>query len=384
MRKRKRVRTDGSPRIGAKAGSPYLHILWTENGRSKRLSTGTIDEERAAGFLTDWLAARVQRPKNPTVNEIADAYYADRLEAEVVYPQTIQQRLKPIRAFFGSGLVSSVTHERVRSYIRQRRKEGLKPAPGAKNPRTGIVKDATIDAELRALRQALSWAEKHQWIDRAPYVETPGGNIPRRRFLAPSEVSDLVSALENPKTQAHTRTLVLIALWTAQRGVGIRELKWEHVDFERSILWFPPGRSRLKNRVSMKIGPALLSHLEATKAALFAEAEGEGRAPPEFVVEWRGKPIASARKAFASVVARAGLKDVRFHDLRRTAASLALQRGSSFAEVAALLGDDEAIVRQHYAMFDPEFLSGIAQRLEHIAYAPPALTGPDESEQSVL
>lgn len=370
MRKRKRVRTDGSPRIGTKAGSPYLHVLWSEGGRSRRLSTGTADPTRAEGFLIDWLASRTPKPKNPTVNQIADAYHADRVEAGVVFPATIAQRLKPIREFFGAGLVSSVTHDRVRAYVRKRRGDGIKPAPGAKSPRTGPVKDATIDAELRALRQALAWAEKHGWIDRAPYVETPGGNQPRRRFLAPSEVAALVAALEDKKTRSHTRTLVLIALWTAQRGVSIRELKWEHVDFERGVLWFPPGRSKLKNRVSVKIGPALLGHLAHVKAALFAAAEDGERAPPTYVVEWLGEPIASARKAFAGVVARAGLKDVRFHDLRRTAASLALQRGASFAEVAALLGDDEAIVRQHYAMFEPEFLSGIVARLEHLACAP--------------
>jgi len=382
MRRRKVVRTDGSPRLGAKTGSPYIHIIWSEAGRSRRLSTGTTDEEQAKGFLTNWLADRHPKPKNPTVNAVCDGYYQDRVEKPVARPENIESRLKPIREFFGAGLASSVTHDRVRAYIKQRRNTVRKAAPGVKTPPTELVSDATIDTELRALRHALKWAEKHQWIAKAPYIETPGGNQPRRRFLAPSEIEKLVAALEHKKTKPHARTLVLIALWTAQRGGAIRELKWEHVDFERSILWFPPSRSRLKNRVSVPMVPALAKHLATLKATPARSFSGEVEYPRVYVVEWLGRPITSARTAFASVLERAGLEDVTFHDLRRTAASLALQRGATFSEVAALLGDDEAVVRQHYAMFGPDFLANIVQRLEHIAYAPPALTSSDEDYTS--
>lgn len=380
MRKRKRVRTDGSPRLGPKAGSPFIHIHWSEAGRSRRLSTGTIDAKLAEGFLINWLATRAPKPNNPTVNDICDAYYQDRVEKPVARPENIAQRLKPIREFFGAGDASSVTHARIRAYTKKRRGESKKPAPGAKSAPTETVSDATIDTELRAFRHALKWAHKHGWIDREIYVETPGGNQPRRRFLLPSEVERLIAALEDKRTKPHVRTLVLIALYTAQRGGAIRELKWEHVDFERSILWFPPGRSRLKNRVSVPMVPALAHHLAALKATPATDYRKTKVWPRIYVVEWLGKPISSARTAFEGVIQRAGLDDVTFHDLRRTAASLALQRGASFSEVAALLGDDEAVVRQHYAMFGPDFLANIVQRLEHIANAPLALTGPDEAD----
>lgn len=381
MRKRKRVRTDGSPRLGPKSGSPFIHIHWTEAGRSRRLSTGTTDAKLAEGFLINWLATREPKPNNPTVNDVCDAYYKDRLEKPVARPENITQRLKPIRAFFGAGDASSVTHARIRAYIAKRRGEAKKSAPGVKTQPTGTVSDATIDTELRAFRHALKWAHKRGWIDREIYVETPGGNQPRRRFLQPSEIERLVAALEDKRTKPHVRTLVLIALYTAQRGGAIRELKWEeHVDFERSILWFPPGRSRLKNRVSVPMVPALWRHLAMLKATPALSYKRDVEWPRVYVVEWKGKPIDSARTAFNSVIERAGLEDVTFHDLRRTAASLALQRGASFSEVAALLGDDEAVVRQHYAMFGPDFLANIVQRLEHIANAPVALTGPDEAD----
>lgn len=370
MAKRRRLRTDGSPRLAAPdKRNAHWRIVWSEAGRSKRLSTGTADEALARRFFAQWQAAQARPPETFSVNDVCDAYYADRLAKPVLRPENIAQRLKPIRAFFGHGPASTVTRERVRAYIAKRRKDEIGAAPGARTARKGRVQDATVDTELRALRAALKWAERGNWFGvngRAPHVETVGGGHARQRYLMPAEVEKLVAALQSPDTYPHTRTIVMIALMTAQRGGAIKELKWEHIDFDRNIIWFPPGRSRLKNRVNTPMQPALAAHLRQAREAALSEC----------VVEWRAGPVASVRKSFAALVKRAGLKDVTFHDLRRTAASLAVQRGASFAEVAALLGDDEAVVRRHYAMFDPQFLSGILTRIDAIAYAAaPAIKG---------
>lgn len=366
MAKRRRVRTDGSPRLCAPdARHRHWRVVWSQKGRSKRLSTGTSDEALARRFFTEWQAALARSPEVFTINDICDAYYADRVAKPVLRPENIAQRLKPIRKYFGPGPASTVTRERVRAYIAARRKDERKPAPGAKLARKGKVQDATIDTELRALRAALKWAEKGNWFGehgRAPHVETVGGGHARQRYLMPSEVERLVAALQSPETYPHTRTIVMIALMTAQRGGAIKELRWSNVDFDRNIIWFPPARSRLKSRVNTPMQPALAAHLLHARAG----------ARSEWVVEWQARPVASVRKSFRALIQRAGLKDVGFHDLRRTAASLAVQRGASFAEVAALLGDDEAVVRRHYAMFDPQFLSGILHRIDAIAYAPVA------------
>ena len=153
MAKRRRIRTDGSPRLVAPdKRHRHWRIVWTVAGRSKRLSTGTADEAVAKRFFAEWKAQQARPPETFTINDVCDAYYADRVAKPVLRPENIAQRLKPIREFFGHGPASTITRGRIREYVAKRRKQSLKPAPGAKTTRAGKVQDATIDTELRALR----------------------------------------------------------------------------------------------------------------------------------------------------------------------------------------------------------------------------------------
>ena len=76
------------------------------------------------------------------------------------------------------------------------------------------------------------------------------------------------------------------------------------------------------------------------------------------VVEWEEMPVKSVRRAYERAVKLAGLEDAHRHDLRRTAASWALQGGATFDEVSTMLGDSVEITRKHYAMFSGDYLKG--------------------------
>jgi integrase len=62
------------------------------------------------------------------------------------------------------------------------------------------------------------------------------------------------------------------------------------------------------------------------------------------------------RKAFETAAHRAGIKDLRWHDLRRTAGCRWLQRdGRSMEEVSAMLGHATVTITQRsYAFLDLE------------------------------
>lgn len=338
------------PRINGKR-SRVWYVCWSDDEGSHRVSTREDDEEivrgriapgpRARQFFAEYMAARTVAKGSAahTLEAMADAYYEDRKKKPVRYPKTIAQRLKPIRAKFGLLAPTSLSYELIDEFIDERRKDG--------------VSDATIDAELRALRQVLKFAKKRRWIADVPDVHTPGGNKPRNRFLSDAEVKRLVEALDHPDTAPHIKTFVMLALYTAQRGGAIRELKWDNIDFERGIVWAAPARSRLKNRVSVPMTAGLHAHLRAVRE--FADTE--------WVIEWQRAPVSNVKTGFKALLKRADLSNVTVHDLRRTAASIALRRGSSFAEVAALLGDDESVVRRHYAQFEPEYLANTVARI---------------------
>jgi integrase len=102
----------------------------------------------------------------------------------------------------------------------------------------------------------------------------------------------------------------------------------------------------------MPITPALISGPGAV-AAPAAHAEP---------VEWNGEPVQSVDKAFANVVADAGLgNDVTPHVLRHTAATWLMQAGTDMWEAAGYLGMTIEMLSQRYGHHHPNHLAGAKQ-----------------------
>lgn len=358
MAKRRRVRTDGSPRLdrphidGKKAENWY--IVWSTGGRSQRRSTGTADRELAQQRLTRWLAAQA-RPKDAvTVNAVVDAYIESLRHKGAKTIPSIESALRPVRAHFGPLPPDEVTPAYVRKYATERRAQ-----PRRAGAKEGSVSDRAISIELAYLRAALRFGEFEEMIARAPKIKLMknAGIRRRKRFLTEDEIARLVAATNDPATDPHLRLIVTLALMTAQRGVAIRALKWEHVDWRAGVIWFSrtdPDPAANKSRQDIPLTESLRHVLERARKV--------ARTP--WVIEWRDGPVQSVKKGFAALVKRAGLADVTFHDLRRTVASQGLRRGHSFSRVAALLGDDERVVREHYAHVSPIFLAEVMPSLE--------------------
>ena len=69
----------------------------------------------------------------------------------------------------------------------------------------------------------------------------------------------------------------------------------------------------------------------------------------------------------------AGLKDFRFHDLRHTFASWAVQRGATLPELKDLLGHSSLAMMMRYAHLSPEHLRSAVARLDTVL-TPPKIT----------
>ena len=73
---------------------------------------------------------------------------------------------------------------------------------------------------------------------------------------------------------------------------------------------------------------------------------------------FRGKPIRSVKTAFDKARRKAGLLDVRFHDLRHTFASRLVQGGVPLYDVMHLTGHKSLQMVQRYAHLAPTTRSG--------------------------
>jgi integrase len=152
---------------------------------------------------------------------------------------------------------------------------------------------------------------------------------------------------ENPVGLAALRVLLL----TGARKMEILGLQWAWVDFERGMLRLPDSKTGAK--VIPLGAPALgiLAGLPRIDGNPFVFAGGK-----------KGAHLVGLQKIFERVKRRAGLHDLRIHDLRHAFASAAVMAGDSIYVVGKLLGHSNAATTQRYAHLADDPLRVAADR----------------------
>lgn len=305
------------PLINGKQSAKW-YVCWTERGRSRRVSTRTTDRRVAERFLAEYVAALNAPPARFDVAQLVTAYLKE-APGEAQHAKAIIRHLGPLT-------IASLTRAQIRLFHAARRKEG--------------ASDSTINRQARVLRAALEWGRKEGWLTEVPHIDAPTPSPPRQRFLTRDEAVRLYQAAATP----HLRTFIALALYTGQRKSAILELTWD--DVRDGMIWFRQTTHNKRRPIALPLTPALAISLST------AYAMREGR----HIITYKGIEGGDTKKAFARTVERAGLVDVRIHDLRRTAASWMVQNGASFEQVAAVLGDRIETVQKHYGHFSAAFV----------------------------
>ena len=128
-------------------------------------------------------------------------------------------------------------------------------------------------------------------------------------------------------------------------GARLREIlhaKWEHVDFERGILFLSDSKTGKK--------PVYLS--AAALAILSALPRIEGN--PHIIAGMKGGPRADLKRPWAAVTRAAGLDGLRIHDLRHSFASVGAGASLGLPIIGKLLGHSQAATTHRYAHLDAD------------------------------
>ena len=145
--------------------------------------------------------------------------------------------------------------------------------------------------------------------------------------------------------------MLLCALRTGLRFGELAGLLWGDLDFQRRFIevrrsLHDGGRVELpKNKKIRRVDMSrqLAEELQRLKAARAKEAlaKGWGQIPEWIFCNEDGKPLWRSdfeRRVFHKIFSKAGLRRIRFHDLRHTFASRLLQNGESPAYVKGQMG----------------------------------------------
>ncbi len=115
-------------------------------------------------------------------------------------------------------------------------------------------------------------------------------------------------------------------------------LKWEYVDIAGKALRLPDSKTGAK-----------VVHLGQPAVQILEKIERVEGNPWVIVGTKPGARLTDLQPFWQRVRARAGLKDVRIHDLRHTFASTAVASGQGFPMIGKLLGHTQVQTTARYA-----------------------------------
>lgn len=333
-------------KIGELKGT--LTVTWMdgEKRRRFRLKAKTLAEAHAEGQRI-YQREMLQRKGSFLISDCYNSYLKTVVGRP--YEEDIKNHWKSIGPFFGSLRPSDISDDLVTLYIKERSAAYLKK-------RGKDISPTTLRHELNALRIVISHMQNRGLISGAKKFKLPSAAETDRKALKMEEIETLLST----PMPSHIYLAILVMLGTGARVSAALELTWDRVNFERNKIFLEvPSAQRsspkAKRRATVPMSSGLASALRRQHAI----------AKTNHVIEYRGKPVRSVNKAFATLRKKTGIYPFSPHILRHTSAVRMILSGSHITKVAKFLGHSTSLTTEkHYAMFIPDDLQDEANALD--------------------
>jgi integrase len=335
------------PRPTAKTRGIYerdgvWYVLYYVDGRRRRERVGPLKSEAVALYQL----RKTQARQGALPQRQPDKLFADFV---TTYLDGERQRLRSFRDYARAGRVwserfagrtlRSIMPLDVEQHATRRIAEGAAPA--------------TVNRELAFLRRVLNVALANDLIDRNPvkrvkfYREASG----RVRWLTDEEELRLREEIGE-----RWWPFVAFAINTGLRQGEQLGLRWRHIDLVNRILTVPRS----------KHGGARHVQLNDTALAVLRSMPRHLRSDIVFATT-KGTPINPANLAhrvFRPAIERAGIADLRWHDLRHSFASRLVMAGVDLRSVQELLGHKTLAMTLRYSHLAPAHLHAAVHALD--------------------
>ncbi|MDP9474766.1 MAG: site-specific integrase [Actinomycetota bacterium] len=323
------------------------YVVHTDRGARRRVLYGKTRKE-VADKLVKTLADRadglVYEDENTTLGDYLDAWLKGSVRGSVRestfdrYEIAVRVHIKPA---LGRFKLKKLTPAHVQGFYRDRLDAGF--APASVNKLHVVLH--------KALKQAVEWhmvPRNVAGLARAPRSSATKEISP----LSAEEARRLLDAARGNRLEA----LYMLALHTGMRQGELLALKWQDVDLENATLSIRRTLTRSGGRLLLGEPKTRKSRrtIDLTEASVGALREHLARQTEEITIlgDRYGdaglvftseagtiiNPTNLRRRSFASLLERARVPRVRFHDLRHTCATLLFSRNVHPKDVQELLG----------------------------------------------
>jgi integrase len=362
---------DRTPGFGVKitpAGGRIYVLKYRADGAQRWLVLGrhgdvTLDQARTKAIKLRGVVAdgkdpariRDEHTTEPTLEELADRYLAEYAEPHKK-PRSVEEDRRNlklhVRPELGALKVSAVARQDVLKLHHK-----MRATPGAANRVQALLSKMFGLAEEWGIRP-----ENSNPCRRIKKFEERS----RERFLTTEELQRLGGTLEAAEREGEHPSgigIIRLLLFTGCRLSEILTLQWLFVDTERSCLRLPDSKTGAK---VVRLGaPALdlLSGLPRFASPFVFPSARRATTSPDGLRRVGAGHFVGIERIWQRVRARAGLEDVRLHDLRHTFASWSVMGGATLHMTGALLGHRQAGTTMRYAHLAEDPVQAAAERV---------------------
>ena len=326
------------------SGRKSFVVQYRAGRRPRRMSLGpstvlTCDQARTRAITIiaavkngeDPAAVRAANRNAATVSDLAERFDKEHIAVRLK-ASTAKEYRGNLRRFILPALGRLAVPEITRADVAKFHHD-LRHIPYQANRCLEVVSKMFVLAEMWGLRPDGSNPRKH--IRKYPEEK-------RERFLSAAELRRIgdvlremeIEGIELPSAILAARMLIL----TGCRLGEIMTLKWEYVDFNEHALRLPDSKSGKK---TVHLGTPAVECLQTAQRIHGNPWVITGTLP--------GKSLSDMQPFWQRTRARAGLKDVRIHDLRHTFASTAVASGQGLPMIGKLLGHTQVQTTARYA-----------------------------------
>ncbi len=305
------------------------YIRYLENGKRKTLPGGFTrkkDAQAALGrMLAEQAAGAFGKPDQAILFRDVATLWLAKVEPEVGvrtyidYQQVVENHLLPA---FGDKRIKEIRTAEIEAF---------------RNATLSKVSPRTTNKVLRVLKMMFGYADRHQYVAEDPsrHVANVKQTKQEMDFLGRLDPGEIDKFLKETKPEFYP--LFVTAIWTGMREGELFALRWGNVDFKRNRInvretydkhgYREPKSQAGKRQVVMS--PELAKVLQGHREAQLEVSE-EATATDSVFQSRNGKPLVASTvvREFQRTLERAGLRKMRFHDLRHTYGALTASMGA--------------------------------------------------------
>ena len=275
--------------------------------------------------------------KNPLFSVVVTEYKGWAQSRKRSY-NTDESRLKVLMSEFGDNKLADLSPKVIEKFLTKlMEREGR--APATCNRYRSLLS--------RVFNKAIDWEmfeERNPITKVSKFPESSG----RERVLVGDEKERLLEAAEEP-----LKSLIIAALYSGCRQGELLQLQWAQVDLDSNVIKILGANTKTGKGRAIPIHPFLRGVL----LGLPSRFQGES----VFINPKTLKPLRQPkggsiylRRAWRQALERAGIDDLRFHDLRHDFCTNAMRSGIHPKIVQELMGHSSSIMTDRYTNFSFE------------------------------